>query len=377
MSKVKRFFKNLKGNLLQMFGSLCLLVLAAAIGIYIGLDKTNSIDKYVNQAFEYFASGNWNALFSYAEVVDNDFINEYFFEEFVASQYGEYSSEDVKLEKVDVAGDKATATIISTKTGESKEWTLAFAKKYETSYAFFPQWRVDISDTIIYDSTITAPVGFDVYVDGVQLSSENAHITETEDNLIYEIPRLFKGDHNIFLENENYQLVETYVTWTGDGLSYILDTSTLQIKEQDQDTIKADAKDIVLGMYSAIFAESGVGGLSKYFLADDETKAMYQAVYDNMLAAIKPADGSTLNSMEITTYKENSMTYTYGEGVDITVSFECTFNARGPRNKVGGIREKYSGTSESQINMHFIKSGDTWYCDALDMTCIDYSKKED
>ncbi len=377
MGKGKRFLKNLKSNLLQMFGSLCLLALAAAIGIYIGLHKTNSIDKYVNQAFEYFSESNWNAYFSYAEVVDNDFINEYFFEEFIASQYGEYSEDEVKLGKVDVDGDEATVEVISTKTGESQSWTIKLAKKYETSYAFFPQWRVDISDTIIHNSAITVPADFDVYMDGVQLSAENAHITTTDDTVTYTIPRLFKGDHFIFLEHEDYQLVETYVAWTGDNMSYELDTSLLQVKEADKDTIETAAKNIVLGMYSAIFAESGTGDVAQYFMTDAETKAMYQTIYDEMLAAINPDDGSTLNSMDITTYNVDELIYTYGEGVDITISFECTFSARGKRNNVGGIREKYEGTSTSQVQMHFTKEGDKWYSDDLDMACIDYSKKEE
>ena len=359
-----------------MFGSLCLLALAAAIGIYIGLDKTNSINKYVNQAFEYFAERNWDAYFSFSEVVDNDFINTHFFEEFIVKQYGEYKSDEVKLGKLDVHGDEAVVEVISTKTGEAKSWSLKFAKKYETSYAFFPQWRVDISDTIIHSSSVTVPVGFDVYVDGVQLSQENTHISEEENIITYEIPRMFEGEHFIFLENENFQLVETYVSWMENNMSYELDTSLLKIKEADNDAIKADAKSIVIGMYSAIFAESGTNTLSQYFMGDEATRAMYQNIYNSMLAAIKPEDGSTLNSMEITSYNVDELTYTYGEGVDVTISFDCKFSARGKRNNVGGIRDKYEGTSSSQVKLHFDKEGDKWYCDMLDMECIDYSKKE-
>lgn len=376
MEKVRKFLKNIKANLLQMFGSLCLLALAAAIGIYIGLDKTNSINKYVNQAFEYFAERNWDAYFSFSEVVDNDFINTHFFEEFIVKQYGEYKSDEVKLGKLDVNDDEAVVEVISTKTGEAKSWSIKFAKKYETSYAFFPQWRVDISDTIIHSSSITVPVGFDVYVDGVQLSQENTHISEEENIITYEIPRMFEGEHFIFLENENFQLVETYVSWMENNMSYELDTSLLKIKEADNDAIKADAKSIVIGMYSAIFAESGTNTLSQYFMGDEATRAMYQNIYNSMLAAIKPEDGSTLNSMEITSYNVDELTYTYGEGVDVTISFDCKFSARGKRNNVGGIRDKYEGTSSSQVKLHFDKEGDKWYCDMLDMECIDYSKKE-
>ena len=374
MEKVKRFFRNLKANLLQMFGSLCLLALAAAIGIYIGLNQTNNVDKYIKEAFEYFSDSNWNAMYSYAEVVDNDFINEYFYEKFVAAQYGEYAKEDWMLGDISVDGDRATAEFVSTKTGETQSWSMTFAKKYETDYAFFPQWRLDISDSIIESCTVTSPVGFEVYVDGVQLSPENSHISEYEDYVIYEIPRLFKGEHNIFLESEDYQLVETFVLWNKDEQSYKLDTTSLVIKEADEAAIKSDAKSIVMGMYSAIFSEAGVGNISQYFLTDDDTKAMYQTIYDQMLAAIKPADGSTLNSMEITTYNQE-LTYTYGEGMDVKVTFECTFKARGKRSNVGGVRTSYEGTSSSEVIMHFTKIDDVWYCDTLDMECIDYSKK--
>ena len=50
MGKVKKFFAKRKTGILQLLGSLGMLMVAAAIGIFLGLNKTNNIDKYVNES---------------------------------------------------------------------------------------------------------------------------------------------------------------------------------------------------------------------------------------------------------------------------------------------------------------------------------------
>ena len=380
MSKVKNFFKKRKAAILQLLGSLGMLMIAAVIGIIAGLYKTNNIDKYINEAVEYFDESNWSALYQYAEAIDNDFINEYFFEQMAENVYGSIKEGEASVGEIKKDGDKAYAVVTyKTEAGEASEVKLYFDQKDEKNYLFFNKWKLNIENDIIWESSITAPAGFEVYLDGVQLTSDNAVIERDEAAGIdvYTVPRLFKGEHTIYLQKDGIEVVEADVTWNEDKSSYESDIAKLQLGQAQTDSIEQAGKDIVKGMYAAIFSESGITDVSQYFKQDEATLAMLTAIYDNMLAAINPEDGSTLNSIDITGFTTDKFDYIYPDKVDLTMTFQCEFAARGKRSDKGGVRERYEGTTSSQIVMHFVKNGEDWICENLDMTCIDYSKQEE
>lgn len=380
MDKVISFFKKRKSSILHLLGSFALLAISAFIGIIIGLNKANAVDKYVNEAVEYFKDNNWTAFYNYAEVIDNDFVNEVFFADMAEKMYGEISEEEVVIEEItEDDGDAKVSITYTTMDGKTHKSTLDFAMKDEKTYIFFPKWKLNISDLIIRDSKLMVPIGFTVYVDGIELTNDNSRIDRDDTTGIdtYVIPRLFRGDHVIYAQKEGIDVVEAQVSWAESNSSYILDAEGLKLGQAQIDEINGSAQDIVVAMYSAIFNESGVNDISPYFKQDDATLAMLTGVYDNMLAAIKPEDGSTLDSMEFTSFKCDTFEYSYPNEADVTVSFECSFAAKGPRSNKGGVRESYEGTSGSSITLHFVKEGNKWYCDELGMACIDYSKKEE
>lgn len=380
MGKVKEFFKKRKMAILQLLGSLGMLLIAAMIGIMAGLNKTNNIDKYVDEAVEYFDGSNWTAMYQYAEVIGNDFINDVFFSQMAETTYGNIKQGTVTVDEVEEEEGSAYAIITyKTDDGKSHSCKLYLEQKEEKNYIFFHQWKLNLDKSIIKNSTITAPTGFDVYMDGVELTRDNAKIEHDEASgiTVFTIPRLFKGEHVIYFQKEGIEVVEAAVNWNDDKSSYQLDTETLKLVQSQADNLGVISQNIVTGMYTAIFNESGIQGVSGYFKQDEATLAMLTAVYDNMLAAIKPDDGSTLNSIDITSFNIDNIDYTYPNYVDVTMTFACSFAARGPRSSKGGVREKYEGTSSSQIGIRFVKEGDSWSCEKLDMTCIDYSKPEE
>lgn len=380
MNKIASFLKRKKSSIMHLLGSFMLLLLSAFIGIMLGLNKANAVDKYVDEAVEYFNDNNWTAFYNYAEVIDNDFINEVSFNDMAENMYGEISEDDIVIEEITEEDDEAKVSIVyKTKDGETHKSTLVFQEKDEKTYIFFPKWKLDIDEMIIEDSTFTVPSGFTVYVDGIEITLDNANIEKDEvaGNDTYVIPRLFKGKHVVYVQKDGLEVVEAEVSWTENNSSYVLDVEELQLAQDKAEEIKQSSQDIVVGMYSAIFSESGIDNVSSYFKQDEATISMLTSVYDNMLAAIKPEDGSTLNSMEFTSFNYDVFDYSYPYEADVTISFECTFSARGKRNSKGGVREKYEGTSSSSVTLHFIKEGENWYCNTLNMTCIDYSKKEE
>ena len=163
--KISDFFKKRKAGIIHMLSSLLLLMFAAGIGIFLGLKETNGLQKYIDEAYEYYADSNWVALYNYAEVEDNDFINEYFFEKMADSLYGEIDGNKLKIgNTVENEGYAEVELSYDGTDGNSNTWKVRFIEKAERNYLFFHQWKLDVSDMIIKDCKVEAPAGFTVYV---------------------------------------------------------------------------------------------------------------------------------------------------------------------------------------------------------------------
>lgn len=378
MSKIGKFIKSKKAEIIRLLISLGLLLISALIGIFLALKETNGLNRYVNEAYEYYRDNNWMALYNYADMSDDDFINEYFFEVMAASMYGEIDKSLLTLGEVEDDGDKATAKLIYKGAGsDDAAWVMNFKKTSESRYIFFKRWKLDIDAYILRGCTVTVPAGCDVYVDGVELTAENsAKETDSENGTdTYTIPKIFKGIHTVNVTGDILDVTDEQVTWNEDNGSYTLAEDSLVISPSDKDELVENAQTIVQSMYTAVFGGQGTESLIAYFAQNEEVKSKLQSVYDSIFAAITPEDGSTLNSISITSFTESGVSPDYPSGADVTLNFECTFSARGPRNTGGGVRDKYDGTATSTVTFHFVKEGESWLCDDLNMQCIDYSKQ--
>jgi len=384
MSKITKFLKKKRRSILQLFGSLIMLALAAGIGIMMGLKKTNDINKYINEAVDYLAEENWVALYQYSEIEDSAFVNEIEFERVAESLYGKLAEEKVNIVNVDEKEKNATVTVsYKIEDGSEKTCKLEFDKKDIKNYKFFPQWKLNIDDMIISDCRLVIKKGFKVYLDGIELTADNSDIVSGNENGneagidIYNISRIFKGEHVIYLQHEGLEVIEASAVWNENGSEYKMNEEEIKLMQSQKDELNSTSKNVVIGMYAAIFEESGTDGIKQYFSQTDDILVALDGVYDNMLSAIKPDDGSTLNSIDITSFNYDNIEYTFPDKAEVKVSFECGFKATGPRNKNGGVRERYEGTSGSEITLCFVKSAGTWSCETVDMECIDYSKKEE
>lgn len=384
MSKITKFLKKKRRSILQLFGSLIMLALAAGIGIMLGLKKTNDINKYINEAVDYLAEENWVALYQYSELEDSTFINEIEFGKAAEALYGKITEEKVNIVNVD-ENEKNATVIVSYKSDDGSEKTceLEFDKKDKKNYKFFPQWKLNIDDMIISDCKLVIKKGFKVYLDGIELTADNADIASgnekgTETGIdVYNISRIFKGEHVIYLQREGLEVIEASAVWNENGSEYKMNENEIKLMQSQKDELNSSSKNVVIGMYAAIFEESGTEGIKQYFSQTEDILGALDGVYENMLSAIKPDDGSTLNSIDIISFNYDNIEYTFPDKADVKVSFECSFKATGPRNKNGGVRERYEGTSGSEIMLSFVKSDGAWRCEKVDMECIDYSKKEE
>ena len=377
--KILAFFKKRKSGIIRLLGSLLLLMIAGCIGIALGLYKTNGTKKYVMEAYDYYKDNNWVALYKYAELTNDDFINDHFFEEVAQKKYGKVNKDTLSLGEIKKEGDKAYVSLnYKDASGNKVNCDFIMLMKPNKKYYFFNEWKMDISSFIAQKCKVTVPSGFEVYVDGVELSAENSTVvTNNQTGMIeYEIPRIFKGEHTIFAKKDMLQACEAEVTWDKDNCEYAIDTSTLKLVEGVETYVKSCSEAIIPLIYKNVFEETQLTGLEAYMLNSEETKAVFMATYDKILAAIQPEDGSTLNSLDITGFDNYKIEYSHPNKALVSIDFSCTFKARGPRDAASGARDKYEGEAKSTITMEYIYDGSQWMCSTLNMDCIDYSKKE-
>ena len=378
--KILNFLKKKKSTIIQLVSSLALLALAGCVGIGLGLYKTNGTKKYIMEAYDYYKENNWKALYNYAELTDDDFVNEYFFEELAKKKYGNVNKDTLKMGETKKEENKALVTLYyKDSSGNKVNCDFTMIKKPTKRYKFFNEWKLDISNLIIKECKVVVPSGFDVYVDGVCLTKDNTKMNSNSQTgmVEYVIPQMFMGDHEIFAKKDMLQACETIVTWNKDKGEYIVDTSTLKLVEGVETYINSASESIVQLMYKNIFEETQLTGLEEYMLNSEETKAVFTSTYEKLLAAIQPEDGSTLNSLNITGFENYKIEYSHPNKALVSIDFTCTFKARGPRDAASGARDKYEGEARSTITMEYTYDGNDWMCSTLNMDCIDYSKKEE
>ena len=226
--KIKAFLKKKRAGILHFLSSLLLLAIAAGIGIFIALKETNGLGKYVDTVYEYYQDSNWMALYKFSEVEADGFINEQGFWVMAEALYGEIEKENLSLGQVTEEGDKAVVEL-HYKNGDKEEetWKITLTKKPETNYIFFHQWKLDVEEMILKDCSVTAPKGMVVYMDGIELTSDNAVITtDSANNMVtYSFPQVFMGKHVFYVEDEAAGFVEEEVEWTADGSQCVCKTA--------------------------------------------------------------------------------------------------------------------------------------------------------
>ena len=378
--KVLDFFKKRKNSIKQLIGSLCLLLLAGCVGIGLGLYKTNGTKKYVMEAVDYIKENNWVALYNYAEMEDDDFINEYFFKQMAEYKYGTVNEKTLKLEDINKGEKDAKVQVYYTNDlGEKIACDFVMEKKSVKHYVFFNEWKLDLNNNILRTCSVVAPEGFVVYVDGVELTKDNVQVNYDETSKMneYIVPRIFEGEHTIYVKKDMLEVQEVTVLWEQDNSQHVVASDTLQLSESVKDHLRANAEMIIQLMYKNVFEETQLTGLEEYILSDENSQAAFLAIYDNILTAIQPEDGSTLNSMNITSFENFNVEYIHPDKAITTIDFVCTFKARGPRDAASGARDKYEGETRSTVGLEFVYDGSKWICSVLNMACIDYSKQEE
>ena len=385
MSKVGKFFKKHKGTILNLLGSLGLLVLAGGIGVFVALYQTYSPKKYMEDYYECFINESYAALYKSANVEESAFISLESFNQMMVNNYGYEDEDKYSISDVSRLGPYAQSMVSfkDSQTGENVEWKLKLEKDEEKKYLFFNDWIVNIDDFIIEKVKLTAHKEVDIIIDDKNLTQEEIKgVKKTVDEetgiVTYLIDRMFAGDHTIMFVGTHTQPESFIVTFDENSKFYAFRDGDL--KTDIQESISTSVTNIIVGMYNAVFEQSGTETLATMFANKEGVGHNLEATYISMVAAANQENGATLESIDINYYSMKFDRYDYDGTIDVKFNYTAGFEAKEPRVIEGGVvidgvRQSYIGEVDAEATVTFEYIDGKWQAVAIDMQCIDYGEE--
>lgn len=358
---------NIKKLIKEIVISLIYLVIFGGIGVFFAFNSQyGNPDKTVSQVYENYAESNWMVLFDLSNTKESTLVNQAVFANVMSNKYLFVEADSIKQTNVETKDDVTTIKTEYNKDGEKHEDALKLVETQEKKYMFFPTWELDLSDMIIENVSVKVPHGFEVTLDGIDISNLKHSYIPQEDMTVYYVDRIFAGTHALICKQAGMQDVSEYIELNEDGAAYNVPPEIVLMEEE----IKNGAPEIVFGLYKDGFEASGCDNLMDYF--NEEGKKQLQSEYDELYAAINQEDGAFLKIIENVEYEVTLENGVVDESVDAVVNFKCTFWAKTPRTNTTGIRKDYEGSAEDSVVIHYVKSGDKYIAQGMDFECIDY-----
>ncbi len=406
LKKVKVFMKKKPVRIAtQILSSLLVLAIAGFIGIFlaVGTQKGSPVT-FAKEYFEYYANRNWNSMYKATEIEESKFIN---IKTFSIAMNGnalttgienyefEFVKENDKFAYVDVTYDlvyeedeeeSTPETEDETTEGESEaeeekektgKYSMIIKKQSEKILFFYSTWKGYVDTYIINNCKIEAPEEMTVTFDGVDLSDCVKGKNEETGNVIYDLGRVFKGEHKIALSSPFIDNKTELVTWTDNGSSYVASSGGYDLKNEHAKFVKNNSRDIVAEFYR-VALEDGDKATIKALIRENEEK--YQQIdeqYSALLSQINQSDGRSLISMSFDKCEYEISDYEYLNKLTVNISYTCTYQALRPKTLIDGRRLEYEGTNLATAKVFFEYIDGTWQAVGTEVGCIDYTVEKE
>ncbi len=386
----------------QIISSLLVLALAGFIGVFlaVGTQKGSPVT-FAKEYFEYFANRNWNSMYKVTEIEESKFINiktfsiamngnalttgieNYEFE--LVKENDKFAYVDVTYDLVYDAEDVTDETTESTETESESvaekektgKYSMIIKKQDEKILFFYSTWRGFVDSYIINNCKIEAPEEMTVTFDGVDLIDCVKGKNEETGNIIYELGRVFKGDHKIVLSSPFIDNKTELISWVENGSTYVAKSNGYDIKSEHAKEVKNKARDIVAEFYR-VALEDGDKASIKAFVRENEEK--YQQIddqYKALSSTINQADGRRLLSMSFDKCEYEITDYEYLNKLTVIINYTCTYQATRPKTLIDGRELGYEGTNLATAKIYFEYIDGTWQAVGTEVECIDYTVEKE
>lgn len=355
-----------------------LLGACAGLGIYLAVgNRAGSPEKYAENYFKYYASNNYSKMYEMVSCKEDHFINEEYFEYKYESEKHPGGIKKYKFSKGKTEGKNISYKVTYTTGGGIEDsMSIVLKKQAKKVYGFFPTWKVDIENEIAHDCSVGVTEGLKGYFDHVSLEDCKNGTSEDGTMHYYFIDRIFKGDHVLFLNQDNLTSYTFSENISDSGEQMIVNSSMLELPEDDKKEMYDYSKLLLSSMYG--YAMDGVTSyddIAYMFYNDEQTQERCRNCFDTLRADTVHEDGSLMKQININNVSVALSDYKYPSDALVSVAYTYSYIARTGRTSISGITQEYDGmgTAMALIRYKFIDGA--WKVTDIMMPCADYSQK--
>ena len=374
----KTFSKKITALVIDGLKTVVLLGACAGLGVFCAVgNRAGSPDKYAEKYFKYYASNNYTKMYEMVSCKEDYFINEEYFEYKYESEKHPGGIKKYKFGKGKTKGKNVSYKVtFTTGGGIEDDMQIVLKKQAKKVYGFFPTWKVDIENEIAHDCSVGVTEGLKGYLDHVSLEECKNGTSEDGTMHYYFINRIFKGDHVLFLNQDNLTSYTFSENISDSGEQMIINSSMLELPEDDKKAMYDYSKLLLSSMYG--YAMDGVTSyddISYMFYNDEETQQRCRNCFDTLRADTVHEDGSLLKQININNVSVALSDYKYPSDALVSVAYTYSYIARTGRTSISGITQEYDGMGTSMALVRYKYIDGAWKVTDIMMPCADYSQK--
>lgn len=344
-------------------------IVAILVFVKIGKSITDP-EKVASKYFEDVAACNWEDVYEYYELSEDDFVNKEMYAKAVKSKKKiEYSNYVVKQSSLEDVED-AVEDLVE---GESKKknndelyqniyiqyvsknsdstnstYVVKLYKSKKKTLLFFDTWKVVPEDMLTKQYTIRTLDGIEVTLDGKKVDKkylkESDSSSEYESNLkIYEIPSMFKGKHTIKFKGayiDDFEEKVEVLSSNVDSYSY----TNPKIKESFIKELETSTQDIIDKLYQGAIADKKFDELELPYEIYEEQKEDIEDRYENICENVDKtsyASSIVLKELKIKEFEiTDDNSYIDSGSIAATMSYKMTYKGKFIKDKNGKEEKK-------------------------------------
>lgn len=326
-------------------------VILAIYCIITAAGKSFSVENKSEKFFTDMANGDWADAYKQLDVDESQFISsDMFVKANRCNSFGIVKDYSVKTEEKSSLDAKTTVSYRTKGNTNDGSYYISLNRKKAKKYFFFDNWDINAEALIYSDYYILVPADASVSVDGIELGEDYIEPAEEESLIVYKIPQIFKGIHDISVSMEDMEDIEESVQIENDSSRYYLDT--MELKQKVIDELINQAGDNMQQIYKAAMEKKKFSTIKGLFTADEESLNDIKSAYEDMVEDMN--DGS-YHPVRIS-FKNINAGYS-GNSVYMEFDYVMEYTYKSARD---GKTEKgkYSGSGE--LEFQFVKESGSW-----------------
>lgn len=202
------------------------IILILIIVFFVVASTLSSPERLVKSYFECYIDQDYQKMYSYLSVSENDFINQETFEKYMSENSGLDASEitdyDVSSLDLGIYGNDRLYEVSYVIDGSNYEesFIVNLVKQSGKQWLFFDKYKVDFQDAMHKDYTIYAPSNLTVEVDGIAV--KGTPVQDSPNESYYTIDSIFGGNHIIKISGAMINEIndEVYIASDNSDSSY-------------------------------------------------------------------------------------------------------------------------------------------------------------